>query len=50
MPRLKNRTSGVVVNVSDATATRLGDEWEDSSAPKATPDKPKRGRPKKDEK
>lgn len=27
MPRLRNSRTGVVVNVSDATATRLGDEW-----------------------
>lgn len=27
MPRLRNRSSGVVVNVSDDTAARLGPEW-----------------------
>lgn len=28
MPRLTNRNTGVVVNVSDETARRLGDEWQ----------------------
>lgn len=27
MPRLKNRATGVVVNVDDATAARLGPGW-----------------------
>lgn len=50
MLRLRNRTNGVVVNVDDVTAARLGEGWEDasSSTPEATPEKPKRGRPKKD--
>lgn len=28
MPRLRNTTSGVVVNVDQATADRLGQGWE----------------------
>lgn len=27
MPRLRNTGTGVVVSVSDATASRLGSEW-----------------------
>jgi hypothetical protein len=31
MPRLRNTQSGVVVNVDDDTAARLGSEWEAES-------------------
>jgi len=45
--RLRN-TDGIVVNVSDDTADRLGPEWVDADAPV---EEPKRGpgRPKKSE-
>ena len=33
MPRLRNQ-AGVVVNVDDATASRLGPEWEPADAEK----------------
>jgi len=33
MPRLRNKRTGVVVNVSDATATKLGAEWEPATKP-----------------
>lgn len=48
MPRLRNLQSGAVVNVSDATAARLGSEWGPvaQSAPKKTPAK-KAASPKK---
>ncbi len=41
MPRLRNTQSGVVVNVSDDTAARLGSEWEpaDKPAPRKAPAK-----------
>lgn len=35
MPRLRNAQSGVVVEVSDETATRLGSEWEPADEPSA---------------
>lgn len=35
MPRLKNEVTGVVVNVSDETATRLGPGWESTEKPRA---------------
>ena len=34
MPRLRSR-AGVVVNVDDATASRLGPEWEPAEEPAA---------------
>lgn len=37
MPRLRNKLTGVVVNVSDDTATKLGADWELEKAPKAKP-------------
>ncbi|MGW9268332.1 DUF7302 family protein [Microbacterium sp. NPDC055599] len=41
MPRLKNKASGAVVNVSDDTAKRLGADWEPAdAAPKSRPRKP----------
>ena len=40
MPRLRHATSGVVVNVDDATAARLGAGWEPADAPDST-EKPK---------
>lgn len=41
MPRLTNSATGVVVNVDDATAARLGAEWAaaEKSKPKAPPKK-----------
>lgn len=44
MPRLKNKSNGVIVNVDDLTAARLGSGWEDADKPAApkkseTPDK-----------
>lgn len=34
MPRLRNTTTKVVVNVDDATAARLGGGWEPVDKPK----------------
>jgi hypothetical protein len=31
MPRLRNKANGVIVNVDDATADRLGSGWEDAN-------------------
>lgn len=39
MPRLRNRSSGVVVNVSDDTAARLGPEW--APEPRGTKPEPR---------
>jgi hypothetical protein len=50
MPRLRNRASGAVVNVDDATAARLGEGWESADSPTpvaATEVKRSPGRPKK---
>ena len=44
MPRLKNVSTGAVVNVSDDTAARLGSEWEPVKA------QPKKAAPKTDSK
>lgn len=40
MARLRNTSSGVVVNVDDDTAARLGAGWEPADAPDST-EKPK---------
>lgn len=41
MPRLKNKVSGAVVNVSDETAKRLDADWESAdAAPKSRSKKP----------
>lgn len=42
MPRLKNRTTGVLVSVDDELAAILGDEWESADDPK-----PRRSAPRK---
>lgn len=36
MPRLRNRATGVVVNVSDETASRLGSDYEPVEDQKTT--------------
>lgn len=41
MPRLRHAVTGVVVSVSEDTATRLGNEWEPAEATTA----PARKRP-----
>lgn len=40
MPRLRNRRTGVVVNVDDDTASRLGADWVDPKAPAEAPKAP----------
>lgn len=45
MPRLRNTTTGVVVNVDDETAAQLGQGWEPADAKDAGSTKrPTRGR------
>lgn len=45
MPRLRNRLTGVVVNVDEATAKQLGPQY----VPADEPEKRKPGRPRKSE-
>lgn len=33
MPRLKNKTSGAIINVPDEKVERLGPEWESADKP-----------------
>lgn len=47
MPRLRNTETGVVVNVDDATASRLGREWAPVVEEKAEKPAPRRRAPKK---
>lgn len=37
MPTLRHAKSGAVVNVSDATAARLGNEWQSADKSQAKP-------------
>lgn len=48
MPRLRNTRSGVVVNVDDVTAARLGDGWEVVGAqPQEKADETKKPQPRR---
>lgn len=51
MPRLRNKVTGAVVNVSDVTAARMSHEWSDAGEAGAEPkEASKRGsRPRKAE-
>ena len=51
MPRLRNKVTGAVVNVSDATAVRMSREWSDAGKVGAEPKEPAKrgGRPRKAE-
>lgn len=48
MPRLRNRSGGSVVNVSDDTAARLGADWEPVDADRPARRVAKKAAPKAD--
>lgn len=49
MPRLRNKATGVVVNVDEDTAARIGDGYEAADAPKKQAPKRKSEKPADDE-